>query len=239
MASGPLDKKKLRKAWATVATESGERAHAFALVDKGRFLAANASLSELLGSDPTGVRWDALFTTDVPNQAGASRVTMSGGRELDVWATSSSLGLALGFSDATDDAPTEGDGTGPDWGSFALELTRCSSAADVDLVCQNLGPNLVGARGFVAIPSTNRGEVVVRCYWPVDSLPPTSLALDASNCDALRKGGASRNCRHCYGLVCTPVFVKGSLVCVVGCSGPAAEAELFSKLVGASLARFA
>lgn len=242
MAGGASDKKKLRKAWAHVAEQSGQTASAFALVDRGRIVAANAALTELLGADPVGLTWDELFESPLPSAEGMASVIMSGGRKFDVWSASAEGGTALALREQLETvqekrvAPGAAP-VGPDWAHLALDLARCESASEVDAVCRARAQGLVGPRGFVAVPSSVNGEVVVRCLWPVGQAAATILAFDHRTCDAIRTGEISTACRHSQGLVCTPVFVQGRLACVVGTTSGGESAELFAKLVGAALAR--
>lgn len=237
MAGGAFDKKKLRKAWAHVAAESGQRATAFAVVERGRFVAANAALTELLGLDPVGLAWDEAFQSPFPRD-GAGVAVPTARPSLDVWAATTEGSTALAFAEgATTPAPAERTDTGAEWGRLALDLARCDSATEIDAVCRAWAGNLVGPRGFVAVPSTVEGEVVVRCVWPVGEPAPTTLAFDHGTCDAIRTGEVSATCRHSQGLVCTPVFVQGRLACVLGAPVAGEASELFAKLVGEALAR--
>lgn len=245
MAGSAFDKKKLRKVWAHVAAESSQRATAFALVERGRFVAANAALTELIGLDPVGMTWDEVFEVGLPSKSGPGKAVTPDGAPLDVWTTQADDATAVGFAAAqpSTEAPArpgpavQAQPSGTEWGRLALDLARCTSPSEVDAVCRVRAHNLVGARGFVAVPSQSEGEVVVRCLWPVGQAAATVLAFDHTTCDALRTGEVSTACRHSQGLVCTPVFVQGRLACVVGTAASGEATELFAKLVGEALAR--
>lgn len=244
MAGSAFDKKKLRKVWAHVAAESGQRAAAFALVERGRFVAANAALTDLVGLDPVGMTWDEVFEAGLPGKEGTGKATTPDGETLDLWAAQADDAMAVGFAIAlpvsettTRPEPAQAPPAGTEWGRLALDLARCTTPSEVDAVCRVRAHNLVGPRGFVAVPSQAEGEVVVRCLWPVGQAAATVLAFDHTTCDAIRTGEVSTACRHSQGLVCTPVFVQGRLACVVGTIAAGEATELFAKLVGEALAR--